>query len=119
MITVSGTRKVNMLERLLNIRNRHFLALDIILLALAPPAALALRAGKAFAPCCPMAMALILYLAVALTVRPRTFYRMGMHLPGCLDEAIAELVSAARQDDRQGMLARLPALIPEFQPVLS
>ncbi len=49
MITASGTRYVNMSERLLNIRNRHFLALDIILLALAPLAALALRAGKAFA----------------------------------------------------------------------
>ncbi len=49
MITASGTRYVNMSERLLNIRNRHFLVLDIILLALAPPAALVLRAGKAFA----------------------------------------------------------------------
>ncbi|MCP4164673.1 MAG: hypothetical protein GY759_02120 [Chloroflexi bacterium] len=34
-----------------------------------------------------------------------------------MDEAIAELVSAAHQDDRQAMLARLQVLIPECQTV--
>ncbi|MCP4164668.1 MAG: hypothetical protein GY759_02095 [Chloroflexi bacterium] len=69
-------------------------------------------------PCtAPYAIALVLHLAVALTVRLGIFYHMGMHLPDCLHEAINELASAAHQDDRQAMLARLPALIPEFQPV--
>ncbi len=78
MITASGTRYVNMLERFLNIRNRHFLTLDIILLALAPLAALALRL-EGVRPMLPYATALILYLAVALAIRLGVFYRMGMY----------------------------------------
>ncbi len=50
MITASVTHYVNMSERLLNIRNRYFLAPDTILLA--PLAALALRADEVFALCC-------------------------------------------------------------------
>jgi FlaA1/EpsC-like NDP-sugar epimerase len=65
-------------RRLLRLRNRHFLALDLLILALTPSAALVLRTD-AFASIVTYSHSLLLYTVVALLLRVTIFACYGLY----------------------------------------
>jgi len=65
-------------DRIINMRNRHFLVLDIILLTLTPVAALMLRLDGV-RPISPYIGGLAIYIIMAMTVRIGAFYEFGLY----------------------------------------
>ncbi len=63
---------------LLRVRNRHFLVMDAVLLALTPTLALSLRLD-ADAWASPFRVGLAVFTVVSLIVKLRVFYRLGMY----------------------------------------
>ncbi len=74
VVTVFG--RPNILQYISEIRNRHVLALDFLLLLLTPLIALTLRAEWWFSG---LGQSLILYTCVGLVVKMAIFYKLGLY----------------------------------------